>query len=54
MRGEPLPMIEWTAAGTVRCIYCKAEWIGRPEDGHDDPCCMMWVMQWDPPDPPVR
>ena len=42
-------MLVWTSAGTVRCVWCHAEWIGRPEDGHDDPCCMMWVMRWDLP-----
>lgn len=40
-------MIERTAAGTVRCVYCKAEWIGTVADGHSDPACMMWVLRAD-------
>lgn len=43
----------YTAAGTVRCVWCEAEWIGRIEDGHDDPACMMWVIRHEVDDAPL-
>lgn len=43
---EPEQLAEYTAVGTVRCLWCKAEWIGQLDE-HDDPVCMMWVMRWD-------
>ena len=42
----PEEMIHRTAAGTVKCMYCQAEWIGTT-DQHDDPACIMWVLQYD-------
>lgn len=33
-----------TAAGTVRCGWCKLEWISDDLEGHDDPQCLMYLF----------